>query len=70
MQGTDRERSRKRARGLFDLLGLGGDFDGLLIAFIIGGGDVAAWHSRAGQRSKRRISASFSTPPTPPRLLL
>lgn len=34
MTGTDRERSRKRAQGLFDLTGLGGDFDSLLIAFI------------------------------------
>lgn len=34
MKGTDRERSRKRAQGLFDLIGLGGDFDSLLIAFI------------------------------------
>lgn len=28
------QRSRKRAQGLFDLIGLGGDFDSLLIAFI------------------------------------
>lgn len=34
VKGTDRERSRKRAQGLFDLIGLGGDFDSLLIAFI------------------------------------
>ena len=40
MKGTDRqtdrerERERERARGLFDLIGLGGDFDSLLIAFI------------------------------------
>lgn len=34
MKGTDRERSRRRAQGLFDLIGLGGDFDSLLIAFI------------------------------------
>lgn len=34
MKGTGRERSRKRAQGLFDLIGLGGDFDSLLIAFI------------------------------------
>lgn len=34
MKGTDRERCRKRAQGLFDLIGLGGDFDSLLIAFI------------------------------------
>ena len=33
-KGTDRERSRERAQGLFDLIGLGGDFDSLLIAFI------------------------------------
>lgn len=29
----DRERSRKRAEGWFDLIGLGGDFDSFLIAF-------------------------------------
>ena len=34
VKGTDRERCRKRAQGLFDLIGLGGDFDSLLIAFI------------------------------------
>lgn len=34
MKGTDRERCRKRAQGLSDLIGLGGDFDSLLIAFI------------------------------------
>lgn len=34
VKGTDSERSRKRAQGLFDLIGLGGDFDSLLIAFI------------------------------------
>lgn len=32
VKGTDRE--RRRAQGLFDLPGLGGDFDSLLIAFI------------------------------------
>lgn len=32
VKGTDRERTR--AQGLFDLIGLGGDFDSLLIAFI------------------------------------
>lgn len=31
VKGTDWERTR--AQGLFDLLGLGGDFDSLLIAF-------------------------------------
>lgn len=34
VKGTDSERSRRRAQGLFDLIGLGGDFDSLLIAFI------------------------------------
>lgn len=32
MKGTDREKTR--AQGLFDLIGLGGDFDSLLITFI------------------------------------
>lgn len=34
LEGTDRERRRKEALGLFDLTGLGGDFDSPLIAFI------------------------------------
>lgn len=32
VKGTDTE--RKRAQGLFDLIGLGGDVDRLLIAFV------------------------------------
>lgn len=34
VKGTGRERSRTRAEGLFDLTGLGGDFDSLLIASV------------------------------------
>lgn len=32
--GTRRQGSRERAPGLFDLPGLGGDFDSLLIVFV------------------------------------